>query len=57
MESTGPSQTTSGAALLRAVHQLIDGPPGILDDPITPRPQDPAVCAWIMTCPPEFMTR
>jgi len=36
MESRTPSRTAIGVAALRAVHQLYDAPPKILDDPIVP---------------------
>jgi len=37
MEEREASGTAVGVALLRAAHQLIDGEPKILDDPVSPR--------------------
>jgi methyltransferase (TIGR00027 family) len=37
MDDERPSQTAEIAALLRALHQKLDGEPKILDDPISPR--------------------
>ncbi|MEO8031319.1 MAG: class I SAM-dependent methyltransferase [Gemmatimonadota bacterium] len=54
MDSSGPSQTAAGVALLRAVHQLVDGLPKILDDAITPQLLDPAVRQRLMASPLEY---
>ena len=37
MKENRPSDTALGAAVIRAVHQLIDDPPPILSDPVSPR--------------------
>ncbi len=37
MEKNRPSGTAQGAAMLRALHQVLDGEPKILDDPIAAR--------------------
>jgi methyltransferase (TIGR00027 family) len=37
MEQGRPSLTAVGAAVMRALHQTLDGDPKILDDPIAPR--------------------
>jgi methyltransferase (TIGR00027 family) len=42
-----PSQTAMGVAVLRAVHQTVDGSPKILDDPIAPLLVDAAALARI----------
>jgi methyltransferase (TIGR00027 family) len=43
MAERGPSRTAQGVAFLRAVHQIIDEEPKILDDPISIRLFDPEV--------------
>jgi methyltransferase (TIGR00027 family) len=45
------SGTAVGVALLRAAHQLIDGEPRILDDPVSPRLFDAAVLDGIRADP------
>src|SRR5579859_6050448 len=51
-----PSKTALGVAVLRAVHQLIDGTPKILADPVVLRLLDPAILDQIRTSPDRFRT-
>jgi O-methyltransferase involved in polyketide biosynthesis len=37
MEEDRSSLTAEGAAVMRAIHQTLDGEPKILEDPISPR--------------------
>ena len=37
MDEERPSVTAEGAAVMRTIHQMFDGEPKILDDPISPR--------------------
>ena len=48
------SKTALGTTLLRAVHQLIDATPKILDDPIALELIDPAILDEIRTNPTRF---
>lgn len=41
METEHPSRTAEGAAIMRALHQKLDGDAKILDDPVAPRLVDP----------------
>ena len=50
------SQTAQGIAVLRAVHQLIDGQPKILDDPIIVRMLDEATRLRIRDHPEVYQT-
>ncbi|MFZ1040051.1 MAG: class I SAM-dependent methyltransferase [Anaerolineales bacterium] len=50
------SKTALGTTLLRAVHQLIDATPKILDDPIALELIDPAILDEIRTNPTRFQT-
>jgi len=51
-----PSKTAQGVALLRAVHQMIDAFPKILDDPIAARLFPPATIADIADHPERFQS-
>jgi methyltransferase (TIGR00027 family) len=51
LEARTPSRTALGVTLLRAVHQLFDGPPKILDDPIAPSLLDEDVRAALSERP------
>jgi methyltransferase (TIGR00027 family) len=50
------SSTAFGAAVLRAVHQVVDDPPRILDDVIAPRLVGPEVLESIRADPEPFLT-
>jgi methyltransferase (TIGR00027 family) len=50
----GPSQTALGAASLRAAHQLLDGEPKILEDPIVLKLLHPSVLEWIRQHPDYY---
>ena len=52
----GPSKTAEGVALQRAVHQLIDATPKILEDPIAPRLFAPDVIAGVYAHSERFHT-
>ncbi|MGO8951533.1 MAG: class I SAM-dependent methyltransferase [Ktedonobacterales bacterium] len=51
-----PSKTAERVALQRAVHQLIDAFPKILEDPISPRLFTPPVIADVNAHPERFQT-
>ena len=51
-----PSGTALGVAFLRAVHQLIDEAPGILDDPVVIRLFDTSALDRIRQGPDQFRT-
>ncbi len=51
-----PSETALGVALLRAVHQLVDEPPKILDDQVIVRLLDASTLDWIRQAPDQFRT-
>jgi methyltransferase (TIGR00027 family) len=57
MTEREPSKTALGVALLRAVHQLLDGSPKILDDYVALRLFDPALLDGIRAAPERFLTR
>lgn len=54
MQDGHPSETANGAAVLRAVHQLLDDEPKLLHDPIVPRLLDESVLDRIRTDPSPF---
>lgn len=49
-----PSQTALGAASLRAAHQLLDGEPKIVEDPIVLKLIHPTVLEWIRRHPDYY---
>lgn len=49
MPERNPSRTAAGVAWLRAAHQIVDGEPRILDDPVAPRLLGPAGRAALET--------
>src|SRR5262245_1086546 len=55
MQEDRPSSTADGAALMRAVHRLLDPPP-ILDDPLAERPPGPEPKAALHGDPRVFDT-
>jgi methyltransferase (TIGR00027 family) len=57
MTEREPSKTALGVALLRAVHQLLDESPKILDDYVAVRLFDPARLDGIRAAPQRFRTR
>lgn len=54
MHDGHPSETANGAAILRAVHQVLDDEPKLLHDPIVARLLDDAVLHRIHTDPAPF---
>ncbi|WP_224360289.1 class I SAM-dependent methyltransferase [Hyalangium versicolor] len=54
MTDRSPSKTAAGVALLRAAHQLIDGEPKVLTDPIAAKLIEPTALAWLSTQPAEL---
>lgn len=56
MRERRPSNTAFRAAILRAVHQLIDEEPKILNDPIVVRLLDPSTIDYIRLNPDKFRT-
>jgi len=53
----GPSQTALGVTILRAVHQLFDGSPKLLDDPVAPRLLGESVVEKIRSNPGIFQSK
>lgn len=56
MTERSPSNTAIGAAAMRAAHQLIDGEPKILNDPIVLRLLDASTLEQIRLNPDKFRT-
>jgi len=56
MQEHKASGTAAGVALLRVLHQKVDGEPRILDDPISERLLDPRGVMWAMTRLDQFQT-
>jgi methyltransferase (TIGR00027 family) len=54
MTERAASATALGVATLRAAHQLLDGTPKILDDPVVLRLLDPEVIARVQANPERF---
>ncbi len=54
MTERAASATALGVATLRAAHQLLDGTPKILDDPVVLRLLDPEVIARVHANPERF---
>lgn len=54
MTERNPSKTAAGVALLRAAHQLIDGEPKVLADPIAEKLLHPMARDWLATNPAEL---
>src|SRR4051812_28953505 len=42
------SKTAAGVAFLRAAHQLIDGEPKVLEDPVAPKLLDARATEWLL---------
>ncbi len=56
MQEAKPSETARGVALLRVLHQRVDGKPTILEDPISERLLDPRTVSWAMDHLDQFQT-
>jgi methyltransferase (TIGR00027 family) len=56
MQESKASETAKGVALLRVLHQKVDGKPTILHDPVSERLLDPSAVSWAMDHLDRFET-
>jgi methyltransferase (TIGR00027 family) len=56
MRPSEPSRTAVGVATLRAVHQLLDGEPKVLEDPVVLRLLDDGLAEQVRAEPDRFQT-